>query len=117
MKSAESGQFRETVQNAVATLVQSGFRYNIHLILGIRGEDIKVDNLSLDTFKNNILQAKINDTEIMGNDNNLYFTFGNTNAVARVSKYDVKEIGETLSFIFETHHLHFFDPDTENALL
>ena len=90
---------------------------NKKLILGIRGEDIKVDNLSLDTFKNNILQAKINDTEIMGNDNNLYFTFGNTNAVARVSKYDVKEIGETLSFIFETHHLHFFDPDTENALL
>ena len=91
--------------------------HNKKLILGIRGEDIKVDNLSLDTFKNNILQAKINDTEIMGNDNNLYFTFGNTNAVARVSKYDVKEIGETLSFIFETHHLHFFDPDTENALL
>ena len=91
--------------------------HNKRLILGIRGEDIKVDNLSLDTFKNNILQAKINDTEIMGNDNNLYFTFGNTNAVARVSKYDVKEIGETLSFIFETHHLHFFDPDTENALL
>ena len=91
--------------------------HNKKLILGIRGEDIKVDNLSLDTFKNNILHAKINDTEIMGNDNNLYFTFGNTNAVARVSKYDVKEIGETLSFIFETHHLHFFDPDTENALL
>ncbi|WP_033163504.1 ABC transporter ATP-binding protein [Sharpea azabuensis] len=91
--------------------------HNKKLILGIRGEDIKVDNLALDTFKNNILQAKINDTEIMGNDNNLYFTFGNTNAVARVSKYDVKEIGETLSFIFETHHLHFFDPDTENALL
>ena len=91
--------------------------HNKKLILGIRGEDIKVDNLSLDTFKNNILQAKINDTEIMGNDNNLYFTFGNTNAVARVSKYDVKEIGETLSFIFETHHLHFFDPNTENALL
>ena len=91
--------------------------HNKKLILGIRGEDIKVDNLSLDTFKNNILQAKINDTEIMGNDNNLYFTFGNTNAVARVSKYDVKEIGETLSFIFETHHLHFFDPATENALL
>ncbi|WP_173655453.1 ABC transporter ATP-binding protein [Sharpea azabuensis] len=91
--------------------------HNKKLILGIRGEDIKVDNLSLDTFKNNILQAKINDTEIMGNDNNLYFTFGNTNAVARVSKYDVKEIGETLSFIFETHHLHFFDQDTENALL
>jgi multiple sugar transport system ATP-binding protein len=90
---------------------------NKKLILGIRGEDIKVDNLSLDTFKNNILQAKISDTEIMGNDNNLYFTFGGTNAVARVSKYDVKEIGETLSFIFETHHLHFFDPDTENALL
>ena len=91
--------------------------HNKKLILGIRGEDIKVDNLSLDTFKDNILQAQINDTEIMGNDNNLYFTFGGTNAVARVSKYDVKEIGETLSFIFETHHLHFFDPDTENALL
>ena len=103
-----------TLPNRIASKLSC---HNKKLILGIRGEDIKVDNLSLDTFKNNILQAKINDTEIMGNDNNLYFTFGNTNAVARVSKYDVKEIGETLSFIFETHHLHFFDPDTENALL
>lgn len=102
------------ITQAVANKLQA---HNRKLTLGIRGEDIKVDNLNLDTFKDGIMHATINDTEIMGNENNLYFTFGNANVVARVSKYDVKNIGDDLSFIFEPAHIHFFDAETEETLI
>lgn len=88
-----------------------------HATMGIRGEDIKFDNLNLDTFKDQIQTATIDDTEVMGNENNLYFNFGGATTVARVSKYEVKNIGDQVRFIMEPHRLHFFDPDTQESIL
>ena len=48
------------------------------MILGIRGEDIKMDAQNLDLNKANVQHAVITDTEVMGNENNLYFSFGGT---------------------------------------
>lgn len=91
-------------------------KYNRKLILGIRGEDIKFDPQNLDVFRENKQQAVIDNTEIMGNENNLYFEFGGTMTVARVSKYEVSKIGDKVEFIFVPHRLHFFDSETERAL-
>ena len=46
------------------------------MILGIRGEDIKLDAQNIDLNKTNVQSAVITDTEVMGNENNLYFSFG-----------------------------------------
>ena len=43
----------------------------------------------------------------MGNENNLYFKIGNTTAVARVGKEDVKEIGEQFKFVINVNKVHF----------
>ena len=48
----------------------------------------------------------------MGNENNLYFQFGGTQAVARVSKYEVAQVGDTIDFVFMPEKLHFFDKET-----
>mgnify|MGYP002607931850 FL=1 len=53
----------------------------------------------------------------MGNENNLYFKIGNTTAVARVGKEDVKEIGEQFKFVINVNKVHFFDLDTEENIL
>lgn len=82
------------------------------LILGIRGEDIKMDAQNLDLSKGNIQHAVITDTEVMGNENNLYFSFGGTQAVARVSKYEISQIGDRISFVFMPSKMHFFEKDT-----
>ena len=71
MKSSESGQFRETVQNIVATLVQSGFRYNIHLVLGIRGEPSTWRNSRLVSEINNIIL--FNPTQFVEYMHNTYY--------------------------------------------
>ncbi len=82
------------------------------MILGIRGEDIKMDAQNLDLNKANVQHAVITDTEVMGNENNLYFSFGGTQAVARVSKYEISQIGDKIDFVFMPSKMHFFDKET-----
>ena len=82
------------------------------MILGIRGEDIKLDAQNMDLNKTNVQSAVITDTEVMGNENNLYFSFGGAQAVARVSKYEISQIGDTIHFVFMPSKMHFFDKET-----
>ncbi len=82
------------------------------MTLGIRGEDIKLDVQSVGESSENRQQAVITDTEVMGNENNLYFTFGGIQAVARVSKYELCQIGDSIEFVFMPAKIHFFDKKT-----
>ena len=87
------------------------------LCMGFRAEDIKLYNLNIGLFEDSIITSAIENTEIMGNENNLYFKIGNTTAVARVGKEDVKEIGEQFKFVINVNKVHFFDLDTEENIL
>lgn len=53
----------------------------------------------------------------MGNENNLYFEFGGISSVARVSKYETSQPGDEAEFVFMPHKMHFFDIDTEEAVI
>ena len=59
------------------------------LIMGVRGEDIKLDAQNIDVYSETKQSAVVENAEVMGNENNLYFTFGGAPAVARVSKYEI----------------------------
>ena len=82
------------------------------MVLGIRGEDIKLDPQSVELYKQDKQQAVLTDTEVMGNENNLYFTFGNRMAAARVSKDEIGQIGDTITFVLLPSKMHFFDKNT-----
>ena len=86
------------------------------LVLGIRGEDLKTDGQSVAAQPEGRMHSVIVNTEVMGNENNLYFDFGGTQAVARVSKYEIKEIGDSVEFVFVPSKIHFFDPETGAAV-
>ena len=87
------------------------------LILGIRGEDIKLDAQNIDLYGNNKQKAVVENAEVMGNENNLYFTFGNSTSVARVSKYEISGVGDEIEFVFNPLRVHFFDKKTEVCYL
>ena len=91
--------------------------YKNKMILGIRGEDIKFDPQNIDVYKENKMHAVVENTEIMGNENNLYFQFGGTTTVARVSKYELCQIGDQVEFVFVPHRMHFFDCETEETIV
>lgn len=86
------------------------------VIMGIRGEDIKFDSQNLDLYNDTRQQSVIDNTEIMGNENNLYFEFGGIISVARVSKYEVSKIGDVVDFVMMPQKMHFFDEETERAV-
>lgn len=86
------------------------------MILGIRGEDIKLDAHNLDIYGADKQTAVIENTEVMGNENNLYFHFGGISTVARVSKYEVSKVGDQIHFVFESTKVHFFDKETEELI-
>ena len=52
--------------------------------MGVRGEDIKLDAQNIDVYSETKQSAVVGNAEVMGNENNLYFTFGGAPAVARV---------------------------------
>ena len=83
------------------------------MTLGIRGEDLKMDAQNLELYKENKMKAVITDTEVMGNENNLYFQFGGCQAVARVSKYEISQVGDEIEFVFMPSKIRFFDKETE----
>lgn len=85
------------------------------MILGIRGEDIKLDEQNLSVYSKEKQQAIVENTEVMGNENNLYFTFGGSPSVARVSKYEISKVGDKIEFIFMPSRMHFFDKKTEDC--
>lgn len=82
------------------------------MVMGIRGEDIKLDAQNMELYGKDKQKAVITNTEVMGNENNLYFTFGGCQSVARVSKYEVSQLGDQISFVMIPARMHFFDKKT-----
>lgn len=103
--------FRETT----AVIRQLGGKTN-GIIMGVRGEDIKLDAQNIDVYSETKQSAVVENAEVMGNENNLYFTFGGAPAVARLSKYEISRTGDTIDFVFVPSKLHFFDKKTETCL-
>ncbi len=87
------------------------------LFMGFRSEDVKLDNLNMELYSDSILNSTIENKEVMGNENNLYFKIGNKSVVARVGKEDIKEIGENFEFVINMNKSYFFDIETEENLL
>lgn len=90
--------------------------YKDGVIMGIRGEDIKFDSQNLELYSGSRQQSVIENTEIMGNENNLYFQFGGALTIARVSKYEISQTGDRAEFVFVPHKMHFFNPETEEVI-
>ncbi len=87
------------------------------MIMGIRGEDIKLDAQNMELYGKDRQQAVIADTEVMGNENNLYFNFGGIQTVARVSKNEVSQLGDQIAFVLIPSRMHFFDKKTGESYL
>ncbi|OPF52436.1 spermidine/putrescine ABC transporter ATP-binding protein [Clostridium baratii] len=87
------------------------------LLMGVRGEDIKLDNLNLGLYEESIFTSTIENSEIMGNENNLYFKIGNNNVIARVGKENVKQIGEEFNFVIDPNKVQFFDIENEENIM
>jgi multiple sugar transport system ATP-binding protein len=86
------------------------------VIFGIRPEDIHNPDFAPPGIIAQPVPAKVDVTELMGNEINVYLKTGNNNFVARVDPRSRYAIDNDVQMVFNMDNIHVFDKDTEQAV-
>jgi len=86
------------------------------VILGVRPEDIHDPNYAPPGIIPAEVEARVDVTELMGNEVFLYLQSGNLNYVARVDPRTSARIGNTINLVMNAENMHLFDAETEKAI-
>jgi multiple sugar transport system ATP-binding protein len=87
------------------------------VVMGIRPEDLHDEEIFLQNAADSTVKAYVDVVELLGSETYLYLTVANRNLVARVDPRSTARVGDTIRIAFDPNKLHFFDKDTEEALL
>ncbi len=87
------------------------------VIFGIRPEDIYDKIFAQDARPEFTITATVDVVEPMGSEIYLYMNVGSNNFVARVTNQDTATVNQDLQVVFDMSKAHFFDPQTEAAIV
>ena len=87
------------------------------VIMGIRPEDLHDEEIFLQSATDSTVKAYVDVVELMGSETYLYLTVSGNNLIARVDPRSTARVGDTIKIAFDPNRLHFFDKDTEEAIL
>ena len=86
------------------------------VIFGIRPEDIHNPAYAPPGIRAQPVNAKVDVTELMGNEIFVYLKTSNNNFVARVDPRSRYSIDDDVQVFFNMENIHIFDKDTEQAI-
>jgi multiple sugar transport system ATP-binding protein len=86
------------------------------VIFGIRPENIHDPDFAPPNIHGEKVPAKVDVTELMGNETFLYLVSGKNSFIARVDPRSHKRIGDDVQVIFDMDKFHIFDAETEEAI-
>ena len=83
------------------------------IIMGIRPENVHNEEDLIAQYKDGIVEADVEVTELMGAETYLYMNCEGQAINARVSPTNTARPGDKITIAFETAKIHLFDKDTE----
>jgi len=86
------------------------------IVVGVRPEDLYDSAFAAPGIKAATIEAKVDVTELMGNEIFLYLLSGSYSFVARVDPRSRARVGNTIALTLNLDQLHFFDPTTEQTI-
>ena len=86
------------------------------IIIGIRPEDIYPSNNSDERNANNIIEAKVDISEMLGAEIYLYLNIENNNIIVRVDRKESYNMNDIVKLKFDENRIHLFDKETEIAI-
>ena len=101
----------KTISNDISSYV------DMEVVVGLRPEDIYVEEVFLKLYKECAFKEKIEFVELMGSEKFLYFPFKGKRFVAKVSSRIETEKGKEFGFVFDVNKMHIFDKKTEKVIL
>ena len=87
------------------------------VVMGIRPEDVYDDSAFIAANSDSLCAAEVVVTEMMGAETYLYLTINGVQFTARVSQRSTSGVGDNIKVGFDMSHAHFFDKETEQAIL
>ncbi|MFN2195846.1 MAG: ABC transporter ATP-binding protein [Anaerolineales bacterium] len=124
--------FNATVQKEDGKLFVDGGSFHVHVpegkasiyeqyigksvVFGIRPEDISDPNFAPPGIEPQEIEAKVDVTELMGNEIFVYMNSGDHNFVARVDPRTNFRMGDQITVAFNMGNMHIFDRETEQAV-
>jgi multiple sugar transport system ATP-binding protein len=110
----DAGEFSVEVPSKKAKSLESCVGKDV--IFGIRPENIHDAALVPSNIQAAKVPAKVDVTELMGNEILLYLLTGKNTFVARVDPRSTLRVGDTADVVFDMDKFHVFDAETEQAI-
>ena len=86
------------------------------VVIGVRPEHIHDPEYSPPGITPALVEAKVEITELMGNEVNVFFTIGDTDFMGRFDPRTKVSVGMTKTAAFDMSRVHVFDKQTERAI-
>ncbi len=102
-------------ENKAEKLVEGGY-IGKDVVLGIRPEDIKDEEIFITTGDDNIIQATVKVYEMLGAEVFLYFSAEGHDITVRVDPRTTARPGDTVPIAIDVSKLHIFDKETEKTI-
>ena len=96
-------------------LVEGGY-IDKDVIMGIRPEDIKDEEIYVSNGTDNVLEATVKVYEMLGAEVFLYFTVEGFDITVRVNPRTTARPGDTIKIALDTSKIHVFDKETEKVI-
>ncbi|MDF2869903.1 MAG: transporter related [Anaerocolumna sp.] len=96
-------------------VLEGGYE-NKTVILGIRPEDVKDEEMFISSSPDSVVNATVRVYELLGAEVYLYFSVDQFDVTARVNPRTTARPGDTIKVAFDLTKIHVFDKETEQVI-
>ena len=102
-------------ENKAKILLDKGYE-NKTVVMGIRPEDIKDEEIFINSTPGGVIDATIKVYEMLGAEVFLYFSIDQFELTVRVNPRTTARPGDTIKLAFDLTKIHVFDKETERVI-
>ena len=102
-------------ENKAKILLDKGYE-NKTVVMGIRPEDIKDEEIFINSTPGGVIEATIKVYEMLGAEVFLYFSIDQFELTVRVNPRTTARPGDTIKLAFDLTKIHVFDKETEKVI-
>ena len=83
------------------------------VVMGVRPEDIDDSQITIETFKDSIIETDVTGYELLGSEVLLYFEAAGAQMTAKVDSRTPARLGDHIKLAIDPEKVHVFDKETE----
>ena len=86
------------------------------VVMGVRPEDIDDSQITIETFKDSIIETDVTGYELLGSEVLLYFEAAGVQMTAKVDSRTPARLGDHIKLAIDPEKVHVFDKETEKTI-